>query len=63
MTSTKHHPSLYFLGASLLGHTPAVQYFSLYSGRRVCLQYKEGVYEIPSAVLLLQLRIMLPYCT
>ena len=24
--TSHHHPSLYFLGASLLGHTPAVQY-------------------------------------
>jgi hypothetical protein len=28
-----HHPSLYFLGASLLGHTPAVQYSRLYGER------------------------------
>ena len=32
--SVFHHPSLYFLGASLLGHTSAVQqYIRLYGGR------------------------------
>ena len=27
---TFHHPSLYFLGVSLLGHTPAVRYFAFF---------------------------------
>ena len=34
-----HHPSLYFLRTSLLGHAPAVQYRWLYRGR----VYKEKV--------------------